>query len=206
MSWTTSKMKLCSGKCIGTDSKAQQEKRIADINNEINEIQNRLKDLHAKLAEATLMQQQQEQTDNPLAYKYFATTATVLPAGRYYIGDLCYALKNEIYHGVFGDTAYSEGLYKMSDEQFFVSRTKYGDGSYKGTNGFEYGVDAGIIGIASTLLCNPEEDVYGGTLHTFTEPVACTFKNGFFQLNSGDFNLEIDTTGESDDHKTHTYY
>ena len=116
-----------------------------------------------------------------------------LPAGRYYIGDLCYALKDTIYQGVFGDTGYAPGHYKIVAGEFLVDRTAYGDGSFMGSNDFAYGVDAGIIGIASMSVCNSEEHVYGGTLHTFTEPVECVFTSGLFTFKSGSWCLEIDT-------------
>ena len=127
-------------------------------------------------------------------YTYSKSTSEILPAGRYYIGDLCYAMKNSIYDDVFGDTPYSPGYYTTQDGCFLVDRTAYGDGAYTGTNGFEYGVDAGIIGIASMGVCNPDlPPRLGGTLHTFTEPVNCKFKNGYFEFSSGSFNLRINT-------------
>ena len=133
-------------------------------------------------------------------YNYYREFVQTLPAGRYYIGDLCYAMKDDVYNGVFGGNGYASGFYKTKDGIFLLNRTAYGDGSYKGSNDFDYGVDAGIIGIASMSVCNPEKDVYGGTLHTFTEPVVCTFKNGgVFEFNSGDWFLEIDTALDFDD-------
>lgn len=139
----------------------------------------------------------QQQQQEP-RYNYFNFTNMTLPAGRYYIGDLCYALKKSVYDSVFGDNAYRGGYYNTKDGFFFVDRTAYGDGSFKGSNGYEYGVDAGIIGIASMGVCNPEKEVYGGTLHTFTEPVECNFRNrhnenGFFEFTSGSFHLIINT-------------
>jgi hypothetical protein len=128
-----------------------------------------------------------------MPYEYTKGVTATLPAGRYYIGDLCYALKDTIYQGVFGENGYAPGHYKIVAGEFMIGRTAYGDGSYLGSNDFTYGVDAAIIGIASMSVCNPEEEVYGGTLHTFTEPVKCTFKNGLFEFSSGSWYLEIDT-------------
>jgi hypothetical protein len=128
-----------------------------------------------------------------MPYEYTKSVSATLPAGRYFIGDLCYAMKKSIYQGVFGDTGYASGHYKIVAGEFMVGRTAYGDGSYMGSNDFEYGVDAAIIGIASMSVCNPEEEVYGGTLHTFTEPVECVFRNGLFTFKSGSWCLEIDT-------------
>jgi hypothetical protein len=133
-------------------------------------------------------------------YVYSNSTLITLPAGRYYIGDICYAMKESVYNEVFGDKLYANGHYTTEDGVFVVSGTAYGDGSYKGTNGFEYGVDAGIIGIASMGVCNAEAELYGGTLHTFTEPVKCNFKYGIFNFTSGDWNLEIDTAFEENDY------
>jgi len=126
-------------------------------------------------------------------YEYTKSVTATLPAGRYYIGDLCYVLNESIYQGVFGDNGYEPGHYKIVAGEFMLNRTAYGDGAYIGSNDYAYGVDAGIIGIASMSVCAPEEDVYGGTLHTFTEPVTCAFNNGRFQFSSDGWYLEIDT-------------
>lgn len=137
-------------------------------------------------------------------YKYSKDTVATLPAGRYYIGDLCYALKRSVYDNVFGGgrLEYASGHYKMNDGEFLVDRTAWGDGSYTGSNNYAYNVDAGIIGIASMSVCNAEEEVYGGTLHTFTQPVKCTFKHGQFLFSSGSWYLEIDTAYEGDDDRS----
>lgn len=67
-----------------------------------------------------------------------------------YVGDLCYCLNYDVYQeaiklanyeGKFDSTASG-----MHVEGAFVS-TQYGDGDYIGSDGKEYAVDAGIIGI-----------------------------------------------------------
>lgn len=124
----------------------------------------------------------------------------IAPPGTYYIGDICYFLNQPIYDTIFGGEGYTSGLYaRKSDNAFFmVDNTAYGDGAYKGTDGFEYGVDAGIIGIVSRAL-GPESDdkVYGGKLHTFKEPVEIKFKDGMFRFNSHSKYLAIDTIGNT---------
>ena len=66
--------------------------------------------------------------------------------GKYFIGDICYALPDKIYDEVWGDTyKYADGCY----EKFAVHRTAYGDGCYPGTDGNKYLVDAGNIGITN---------------------------------------------------------
>ena len=64
--------------------------------------------------------------------------------GTYFIGDICYALPEEIYDEVWGDKyGYENGSY----EGFAVHGTAYGDGCYLGSDGISYAVDAGVIGV-----------------------------------------------------------
>ena len=126
-------------------------------------------------------------------YEFSPITSATLPAGRYYIGDIGYVLKEDVYENIFGDTHFEPGHYKTKDGEFLVNRTAYGDGSYPGSDNYQYGVDAGIIGIASMSVCIDERYMYGGTLHTFGEPVECSFTQGFFRFSSGNWFLEIDT-------------
>jgi hypothetical protein len=132
-------------------------------------------------------------------WNYTGTKSFVAPAGTYYIGDLCYFLKDPIYDGIFGGHGYESGLYteKSSGEFFMVDNTSHGDGEYIGTDGFGYGVDAGIIGIASRSL-GPESDekVYGGKLYTFKEPIEIKFQKGLFRFKSHSKYLAIDTSGD----------
>jgi hypothetical protein len=116
-----------------------------------------------------------------------------LPPGRYYIGDICYALKNDIYDNIWGDIYdYSEGKFEVENSVFAVAGTKYGDGGYKGSNGFVYDVDAGVIGMVHEKLM--KNDHYeGGTMHTFTEDVSFSCDDGLFLIESNDFYLQINT-------------
>ena len=64
--------------------------------------------------------------------------------GRYFIGDICYALPDDVYDKVWGDRYnYENGSYNT----FAVHGTAYGDGNYWGTDGVSYSVDAGVLGI-----------------------------------------------------------
>lgn len=103
-----------------------------------------------------------------------------LPAGTYYIGDLCYALSKNIYDNVFGGTGYESGIYeeKGSDRVFAVGSTAWGDGEFEGTDGRVFAVDSGTIGICSKSLV--EKSGKGGHLYTFASPVKCHFKMGWF--------------------------
>ena len=121
------------------------------------------------------------------------------PPGKYYIGDLCYVLSDHVYENVFGDLGgYDSGLYqkKNSSDFFLVDNTAYGDGLYGGSDGNEFGVDAGIIGICPVSLI--EKGDGEGTIYEFKEPVVCRFNRGCFTFTSGSTKLVIDTAGEED--------
>jgi hypothetical protein len=119
------------------------------------------------------------------------------PAGKYYIGDLCYALQEDIYDRVFGHHGYNEGLYS-SDLGAFMMHGTGGDGEFKGSDGYAYPVDAGHIGIASLACCNSEKDIYGGKVFSFDKPVECCFNDTAFTFYSGDFYLRISNYGDYD--------
>ncbi len=123
---------------------------------------------------------------------------TTLPAGEYYIGDLCYVLGDNVYDNIFGGTGYESGIYeeKGTGRIFVVDSTAYGDGMYPGSDGNEFAVDAGIIGICSKSLMAKDDG--GGHMYTFDAPVRCKFRDGRFFFSWGFKSLVIDTTGDDD--------
>lgn len=156
-----------------------------------------IKNLGKKVAQKVTEKPVEKVAEKP--YEYSKSTIQTLPAGRYYIGDLCYAMKVDVYDSIFGGKIYASGYYVMKNGRFLVDGTAYGDGSYEASSGYTYSVDAGIIGITSLSLCNPEDTIDGGTIHEFTKPVECTFKNGIFEFSSGSWYLTIDTAADFDD-------
>lgn len=111
-----------------------------------------------------------------------------LPAGTYYIGDLCYALDGDVYDNIWGKKHhYNDGLYVRNTDQayFGMHRTESGDGVFKDENGKEFYVDAGHIGIASASLCTKSgnEDFY----YTFDEEVVFEYdeKRNTYEITSG---------------------
>lgn len=122
-----------------------------------------------------------------------------VPAGTYYIGDLCYALSDDIYDNIFGGTGYEPGVYeeKGTGRIFGLARTAYGDGEYPASDGNKFAVDAGIIGICPQSLMSKRGR--GGHFYTFDTPLQCSFKNGRFSFEWEPYNsLVIDTTGDDD--------
>ena len=81
-------------------------------------------------------------------------------ANMIYVGDLCYCLNYNVYQDAI-ELANYEGKFDstasgMHVEGAFVS-TQYGDGDYIGSDGKEYAVDAGIIGIVNITNASATE-------------------------------------------------
>lgn len=119
----------------------------------------------------------------------------------FYVGDICYALSDELYYGVWGATGYSDGAFTdpKSGLQVAVAGTAFGDGEYEDQRGRRYGVDAGVIGIVPCELIKPE--YYSGG-HIFEGAGEAIFEseNGVFNITlpSGE-KVHIDTSGDEDD-------
>ena len=74
-----------------------------------------------------------------------------LPAGDYYIGDLCYVVENwEEYHKLFfpveGGDQHVGVFTNSAGVKFANYGTAFGDGIYRDEEGNEYAVDSGSIG------------------------------------------------------------
>jgi hypothetical protein len=100
-----------------------------------------------------------------------------MPAGKYYVGDLCYVM-HECWDEVCGlffkgrtDGGCNEGEFNLKDGRRFVSyNTKWGDGCYYDESENEYGVDAGLIGcicLDDIDFTNDENQINGGNVIEF---------------------------------------
>lgn len=84
-------------------------------------------------------------------------TRVMLPAGEYWVGDTGYLLGDEsrrTFYDCFGGDhpRNSVGLYKGKQ---VVSFRLDGDGTYEGTDGYEYAVDGGSLGLLPVGLEDP---------------------------------------------------
>lgn len=76
----------------------------------------------------------------------------MMRAGTYYVGDLCYVMKDkwdDVIEKMYpnGQDESCEGELMASDgTKFAYYKTAWGDGSYYDQNGNRYSVDAGLIG------------------------------------------------------------
>lgn len=73
-----------------------------------------------------------------------------MPAGRYYIGDLCYVMHpewDEFCELTIKGNQCLDGEFTLKDGRRFASfGTAYGDGTYRSNIGTSHSVDAGLIG------------------------------------------------------------
>lgn len=87
-----------------------------------------------------------------------------MKADSVFIGDICYALADDIYSTVWIKQLYGkDGEIRTEGTSgpicAVVGSTAYGDGSFTGSDGIEYGVDAGVIGVTNLAYCRDDEDV-----------------------------------------------
>lgn len=138
-------------------------------------------------------------------YKREMVDALITSEKGFYIGDICYALDDKLYHGEWGERhGYEDGIFAApgTDLIFAVASTAYGDGEYYGNDGSVFPVDAGNIGAVPLELVKEgvvENCDFGcivnvpGTLHF-------TAKEGIFLIGKSDGQgLIIDTTDEYTD-------
>jgi hypothetical protein len=119
-----------------------------------------------------------------------------MPAGKYYIGDLCYVLHerwDEFCNLTINGQNVLDGEFNLKDgTRFATFTTRWGDGTYEDQHGNEYGVDAGLIGcvrIEDIDLTNPENFLHGGNLVEFVNDFSTFSAGGVITIG----NIVIDT-------------
>ena len=132
-----------------------------------------------------------------------------LPAGTYWIGDPCYFVPDELWmeyleanNGVDQERmAFDiDGLtVQLSDGRHVASHyTAWGDGCYEGSDGFEYGVDAGMLGAVQVLDTDIDQgNERLGTKVTFDRPFTVSRDGGTVII--GSIRIETDED-EGDDY------
>lgn len=100
-----------------------------------------------------------------------------VPAGQYVLGDPCYAVPDEHWLPLLETCQYFRnpiGTVKAGSRVFEVLGfgTRWGDGCYAGSNGKEYPVDAGLIGLVPIELVDNVSDHYDNIV-TFNRDTVC---------------------------------
>ena len=103
----------------------------------------------------------------------------MMPQGKYYIGDLCYVIRDKEWQEScdikFPDGgARAEGEFTLKNGKRVAEfSTAYGDGIYRASNGAELCVDSGGIGcirVEDIDLAGRDCNIEGGTIVEFPRP------------------------------------
>ncbi|WP_096702525.1 hypothetical protein [Magnetospirillum sp. 15-1] len=80
--------------------------------------------------------------------------AVVVPPGYYWVGDPCTVITGDQWDELGASNNWFERpIGTVSGQNVVAFPTASGDGVYRGSDGFEYGVDAGVIGLTPIALC-----------------------------------------------------
>ena len=116
----------------------------------------------------------------------------IVPAGRYYLCDPCYEVRDEHWMPWLEAANYTKerDLYALTPDGYPVLgfATAYGDGCWTGSDGRRYGADSGLIGLVPVAY-NPGGQWAFIKIVTFTEDTVCrATKAG--TLHFGDITIE----------------
>ena len=125
----------------------------------------------------------------------------IMPAGRYFIGDLCYVISSQ------WDDFCSKALSRNKDSNDHIItlntgvsvafiHTMHGDGVYSDQFNNSYPVDAGLIGcIKVDDIIDPDASTDLGAVVEFDEAFECFSDNGVLHFG----HVSIDTDDENDE-------
>jgi hypothetical protein len=143
---------------------------------------------------------EQSSVNHSPTMQYQGDGSILVPAGEYVLGDPCYAVPHEEW-GNFCDSLFSSDsgcIAYIKGRDCLSFRTAFGDGGYMGTDGAEYGVDSGMIGLVPITLPGVIFDGVYQTKVIFDLPTRCyTDGTSSGMLHFGD--LTIDTVQDDDD-------
>ena len=138
----------------------------------------------------------------------------IIRSPKLFIGDICYALNEDDYQILWGDRLrFNDGRIRNDEEdnEAIVVSTAYGDGSYRGSDGKDYDVDAGNIGVVGSNYFAKDFNEDDDSLGTLIEvpggdaQVSVSYDNGTIRIVIKDchggaelYNVSINTA-ESDD-------
>lgn len=140
-----------------------------------------------------------------------AEVSATYPAGKYYIGDVCYALDDDVYHRQWGQKYhYDVGThviqYNGAQDIITMNYTAFGDGLYVDElSNLEFCVDSGTIGIVPFSLCSTknikDNKIKGGHFIESASPIEFKSISGIFVIGYNDNRniIIIETDCQDDD-------
>ena len=126
-----------------------------------------------------------------------------------WIGDPCYALKDELYVSIVCGDDYNDGILAAGNKPFgLVHGTMYGDGSYPSSSGCCYGVDSGSLSILDGKYVNGDfvDDGVNFNLEEGEHTITLSYKVGEFTFSIDGKEVEsIRTFDDYDDCDDYEY-
>ncbi len=126
-----------------------------------------------------------------------------MPAGEYYVGDLCYVLHDrwdEFCSLTITGSRVLDGEFNLKDgTRFATYTTRWGDGTYSDEQGNNYDVDAGLIGcvaLAAINFADKSNFVTGGRIVEFAQDFT-TFSAGGV-ISFGTVSIDTDLVEEEE--------
>jgi len=128
--------------------------------------------------------------------------SVVVPAGKYVLGDPCYAVRDDLWSEACDTSDCFTRPVAMvtlngTRHKVLGFSTKWGDGTYLGSDGFRYGVDAGLIGLVPWELAKDNFDPELSTIIEFDRETIVTNDEGF--MNFGRVLIETDSDSVLDE-------
>lgn len=121
-------------------------------------------------------------------------THHLVPAGTYALGDPSYVVPDELWGVLTRDADYFEQpighvTYGGTQHRVLAFRTAHGDGCYKGSDGHDYCVDSGLIGLVPRALVRADSYPRPHFV-TFRVDAVCYASRG--RLYFGDISINTD--------------
>jgi hypothetical protein len=119
-----------------------------------------------------------------------------MPAGSYWIGDLCYVFDDDSWDEICG-LLDGEGEFTLKDgRRIAIYSTAWGDGIYEDQHGFVYGVDSGTLGC---VLASDVKICTDGSIVQFDYEFNTEYDNGNVVIGHIRINTDPDVQEPDDD-------
>ena len=130
----------------------------------------------------------------------------IVPKGTYVIGDPCYAVPDKNWDSLLQScNFFNYPIGYVNDGKLLhpvmAFGTKWGDGSYHGTDGNVYPVDAGLIGLVPVEIVEELADHdgdYDGVIVKFDKDTLCV-DDGSGKLKFGHITIDTDPSDEEEE-------
>jgi hypothetical protein len=134
-------------------------------------------------------------------FRVLSPSSVAVPAGRYFLGDPCYAVPDEHWSDLLASCEiFDKPVGAVAGTEVLAFGTFYGDGTYPDQCGRLYSVDAGLIGLTPAAFATKYDALYLSKLGQwveFDEDVVAETEGGL--LSFGPYVIQTADLEEEDD-------